>query len=492
MDSTLDITKIDQVSIVIRYVVLNYETRNLTIEESFLGFFCIEQHGAHNYEQLITDILLKLELDINMCRGQGYNGAAVMSGFYSGVQKRIKDKVSTASYVHCCAHNMNLVIADAVKSNQMALSFFDTVQAIFNFFSSSAPRWATLAFGENDANNIKQKVLKKVCPTCWEARHVSIYALKVRFNDVLKSLTNISLTSQKKDERNIANALKKKLESLEFIQMLCLWENILRPLYGVSQSLQCKNTNLHNACKDLEEATNAIKNLRNGYNDLILTSMNMCDKWGISKDYHKTRTRFAIKHFDEVDGDRRLNITTENFKVQVFLPIIDTVLYQIINRFQGLKKVTENFTFLQPHILVNLPEVNLIKESYDFIQLYINDVTTDFTRQLLSIRTLLNTSNVKSIEQLAVFILKNDYSTTYCDVLSAALIYLTLPVTVASAERSFSKLKLIKNYLRNNMSQDRLSNIGILNIEKTKANQLNIDKIIDDFSNAKVRRVNLH
>jgi hypothetical protein len=30
-----------------------------------------------------------------------------------------------------------------------------------------------------------------------------------------------------------------------------------------------------------------------------------------------------------------------------------------------------------------------------------------------------------------------------------------VPVTVASAERSFSKLKLVKNYLRSHMSQER-------------------------------------
>ena len=40
-------------------------------------------------------------------------------------------------------------------------------------------------------------------------------------------------------------------------------------------------------------------------------------------------------------------------------------------------------------------------------------------------------------------------------------ILLTIPVTVVSAERSFSKLKLIKSYLRSTMSQERLSGLAI-------------------------------
>jgi len=39
------------------------------------------------------------------------------------------------------------------------------------------------------------------------------------------------------------------------------------------------------------------------------------------------------------------------------------------------------------------------------------------------------------------------------------------------------------------MSQDRLSNIAILNIEKNKTEKLNISKIIENFSNLKVRKV---
>jgi len=38
---------------------------------------------------------------------------------------------------------------------------------------------------------------------------------------------------------------------------------------------------------------------------------------------------------------------------------------------------------------------------------------------------------------------------------------LSLPVTVASADRSFSKLKYIKNYLRNSMAQERLKGLAL-------------------------------
>jgi hypothetical protein len=42
----------------------------------------------------------------------------------------------------------------------------------------------------------------------------------------------------------------------------------------------------------------------------------------------------------------------------------------------------------------------------------------------------------------------------------------TIPVTVASTEINFSKLKLIKSYLRLTISQERLNELAILSIEK--------------------------
>ncbi|XBJ21702.1 hypothetical protein VPH35_000209 [Triticum aestivum] len=75
------------------------------------------------------------------------------------------------------------------------------------------------------------------------------------------------------------------------------------------------------------------------------------------------------------------------------------------------------------------------------------------------------------------------------NVLIAYQILFTVPMTVVSAERSFSKLKLLKNYLRSTMSQERLNGLATLCIEKDKLDEINVDAIIDDFASRSVRQI---
>jgi hypothetical protein len=66
-------------------------------------------------------------------------------------------------------------------------------------------------------------------------------------------------------------------------------------------------------------------------------------------------------------------------------------------------------------------------------------------------------------------------------------ILFTVLVTVASAERSFSKLKLLKNYLRSTMSQERLNGLATLCIEKKLLDKIGNNTIINDFASRNVR-----
>nr|KJB64854.1 hypothetical protein B456_010G072400 [Gossypium raimondii] len=66
--------------------------------------------------------------------------------------------------------------------------------------------------------------------------------------------------------------------------------------------------------------------------------------------------------------------------------------------------------------------------------------------------------------------------------------FLTVPMIMASSERSFSKLKLIKTYLRSSMSQERLNRLTILLVEKDFLENIDVDVIINDFASRNARK----
>jgi hypothetical protein len=64
------------------------------------------------------------------------------------------------------------------------------------------------------------------------------------------------------------------------------------------------------------------------------------------------------------------------------------------------------------------------------------------------------------------YLTESKLNLVYPNICIAIRILLTLPVTTATAERSFSKLKLIKNYLRSNTSQERLVGLMMMSIKR--------------------------
>lgn len=67
----------------------------------------------------------------------------------------------------------------------------------------------------------------------------------------------------------------------------------------------------------------------------------------------------------------------------------------------------------------------------------------------------------------------------YPNVFDILKICATIPVTVATTERSFSTLKRIKTYLRNTTSENRLNGLAALSIHREI--QITADEVIDKF-----------
>jgi hypothetical protein len=87
METTQDVSKIDQLSTVYRYVNVpkdkNGVPTDLNIYESFLGFEVVDSQNAVSLQEQIYNSMKEKGLTLEKLRGQGYIGAATMSGVYS-------------------------------------------------------------------------------------------------------------------------------------------------------------------------------------------------------------------------------------------------------------------------------------------------------------------------------------------------------------------------------------------------------------------------
>jgi hypothetical protein len=239
LDSTSDITRIDQLSVIIRRVQIDGD--NCSIEENFLGFVQLDDATANGIVSTTKAFLQGLGVNFSKIRGQGYDGASVMSGIHAGVQKLIKSMVTTpVPFVHCGSHNLNLVINDAVNSVVENNNFFGLLREIFSFFAPSLNRWRELGL-EAEKGSL---TLKKLCTTRWSSRIDAVRAVRDRYPHIMKVLTRLSLTSTNKAERDDAKQLKNKIDKLEFVLFIVMWERVLRAINSASNELQSQKIDL--------------------------------------------------------------------------------------------------------------------------------------------------------------------------------------------------------------------------------------------------------
>ena len=439
LDTTSDINRVDQLSVTARWVqVLN---ENVTIKETFLGFISVTDGTAAGLVGTTCKYIEDIGLYMEKLRGQAYNGASVMSGVYNGVQKRIKDRSSMpVPYIHCAAHNLNLVINDAVDS---AVNN-GVIQSIYVFFSSSINRSRDLQLLAVDSS----LSLKKLCVTRWSSRVDSVHEIRDRFVDILKRLTVISLTSKEKKERDEADAIKKNIEKNHFIINLVSWGRILECINSASKERQSKSVDLSAASRLLSISLSELKYLRDSWESVRMTANALAVSWGIPIEFGKRRKRGVKKFFDELASDSRIEDPERAFKVNIFCRTIDVAVTQISERFKELKIVAEQFDFLFTRKFVKLEVTEIEEATSKIVRVYVDDFDgVDLEREVRSFKVefldALKAEEVSSVATIPEIIYKARIASSFPQLCKLLLLFLTIPVTVASAERSFSKLKII-------------------------------------------------
>ncbi|XP_014215261.1 uncharacterized protein LOC106644328 [Copidosoma floridanum] len=233
--------------------------------------------------------------------------------------------------------------------------------------------------------------------------------------------------------------------------------------------------------KSLEELR--LEDYSAGRKGIIQDVLDVCDKWNIERKFLDKRSRTIKILFDDLSQDKKFNDAEQRSRVTIFHPMIDTIISQLENRFVGMKDILDDYRVLQPQFLANSSISDLEQKADKFFKKILNDRISSVTSQLLSIRStfqkeIIHTNDVKELAYH--FIIQHaSFSSSYADVCTALLMFLTISVAMAKAEQTFSKLKLIKNYLRSTMVQKRLNNLSLLSLENQKARKIDFDKVVE-------------
>jgi len=176
------------------------------------------------------------------------------------------------------------------------------------------------------------------------------------------------------------------------------------------------------------------------------------------------------------------------YRKAVYIPYLDSLLQQLKNSFKGHNSTVFNFAAVIP----------AFANHYSF---------TDMAPVVTTYQSLLPaTSTVEVEEEFSLWQQSRSSSTTNTSIPASPLealdvcnkdffpniyvllkIFATLPISTAAAERSFSALKRIKDYLRSTMAESRLNGLALMHIHSDIG--ISPDVVLDKFAGMRRRRL---
>jgi hypothetical protein len=208
--------------------------------------------------------------------------------------------------------------------------------------------------------------------------------------------------------------------------------------------------------QQIEDMRNYFNNYRNeGFASSVTIAKSIASQMGVDPSFLVKRKAQRKKHFDEIDNNEEIIQAKKAFEVNYFLVVVDMANTSLKSRFEELQAFKSIFGFLlSSTTLKSLNGTELEDCCTRFAKTFsLHDTSdvevNDLIYELKVLKLSLPETPMSSMEVFEYVRKMNSYpniSITY-HILS------TVHVTVASIERSFSKLKLLKIYLRSTMSQ---------------------------------------
>ena len=309
-------------------------------------------------------------------------------------------------------------------------------------------------------------MLKSLSDTRWSARAEATKALSEGYDNIRAALLHIAQDpEQRADTQQLRsyNGLHISLSYLDTVFMAVFWNIILKRFNRVSMALQSAKIELGTAvkllyshsrtsCQNLEGTLMLLRCVRNKRIQVLNIRMP-------KKRIRKPKTQFG----DESNG--LVLHQHDKFRIEVFLPILDKLSQALTLRTQAYDVVHKRFGFITEFRSMGADEIE--KAAQNLKQCYPNDLELSFPQEFKHFSCFIERLNSDKEMPACTFtctainlysiIFNHCLQSTFLNVEIAYQMYLSLMAINASGERSFSKLRLIKNEKRTCMHQDRLN-----------------------------------
>jgi len=215
----------------------------------------------------------------------------------------------------------------------------------------------------------------------------------------------------------------------------------------------------------------------------------MCTKNNIqlpNETVKETRFRKLPKQFSsyltEVATAENRKISNYNdLKTMIFFPVLDRMVNELNRRYSDNNAILTGISSLNPKSdsFLNLSNIKPLAEHY---KLDIESLESELklVTKVIKRHEVENNIQIKNILDLMQLLEK--YKLAFSEMYILCTISIIIPPSSAGVERTFSSLRQIKNYMRNKMTNKRLTNIAILSIEKKIAKNLDLEVVVDKFA----------
>lgn len=482
-DEVTDSSNREQFVVCLRWV--NKET--FEVNEDLIGMYQVDNIASMTLYSSLKDILLRLNLSIQNCRGQCYDGASNMVGIRSGVATLIKNEEPRATLVHCYGHSLQLAVSDTVKQIKTMSDALDTTNEISKLLKYS-PKRDTLF------HKLKQDLaphtpgFRVLCPTRWTVRANSLQSVIDNWEPLHELWEECLCTRLDSEVKSRIIGVKYQMQTFQYFFGTSLGVLLMSHSDNLSRTLQ---HTFMSAVEAQSISAMTVKTLQ------LMRSDTQFDMFWANVNHKATalevsepslpRKRKRPVRYEDGEASPEFPDSVKSFYRSIYFNSLDVIITCIQNRFDQ-----PGYTILSQLEAVLLKAINneeYSEELHSVCKFYKEEINSTLVKNQLDTlsatiyREINADSTLLTFKELKAFM--SNLTTAQKSLLSEVVFMYTMiliaPASNAVSERSCSALRRTKTWLRTTMCQERLNHCLILHTHQSRTDDLNLLSIASEF-----------